>query len=268
MNYYKTKNKQKKVKNYFIYLLLLLVFASSFYLFKTKTSYMIYYMSYPYYYFDKLIRGFSSKQDLILENDKLKEENLSLRTVMIKNEEIETEIIMLKNLLNLKNIYSNYSIVNATVINRNTKNYFDEITIDKGSLDKIEKDMAVVTAKGLIGIIDKVYDKTSIVKLITNTTNNKISVGIKGKDGYHHGLISAYENNFLLVEGITNYDGVSLNSKVVTTGLGIFPSGIVVGYVSEVKNSSSMISKILKVSLTNDFDNIKYIAVLGNKIND
>jgi rod shape-determining protein MreC len=205
-------------------------------------------------------------RELFNENEKLKIELNNYSVIKDKNNELELEIIELKELLSLNNLYTSYEIINATVIDRNTLYWFNNIVIDKGSKDGISVDDAVVTSKGLIGKVISVTKDNSVVKLITSKDSNiKLSVGVKGSDGYHHGAIIDYKDNLLVVEGITNYDGVNINSKVITSGLGTYDAGILVGYVKRIENDNYGVSKILYVETNQDMNDLKYVIVLGNK---
>ena len=147
-------------------------------------------------------------------------------------------------MLDLKNIYTNYELINSTVISKNKDNFFNSIIIDKGKDYGIEKNYAVVSNNGLIGKVEEVYEKTSKVNLITS--NIKISVKI-------------INNNKLILEGLDNFNEIKEDLDVFTTGYGIFPEGI---YIGKIKKDNNLYVEI------GSLNNIKYVLVLGNKIND
>lgn len=271
--------KNKKNINYlffiigFIVLFILIVLISNigkdesvFTNFKGFLTNLNYVLKKPIKNFTKGINVFKNHIKISEENELLKIDIMNKEIINDKNNELESEIAELKELLNLNKTYVDYKIINSTVITRDNLYWFNNITIDKGSTDGINIGDAVVTSQGLIGKIISVSKKNSIVKLITSKDEaSKISVGVKSKEGYLHGTIINYENNLLIVEGITNYAGVNINSKVVTSGLGNFPSGILVGYVEKIESDNYNISKILHVRVNQDINNIKYVAVLGSK---
>lgn len=159
-----------------------------------------------------------------------------------------------------------YELVTATVSSRNVDYWFNNITIDKGENDGIEIGNASVTANGLIGKVIATTKDTATIKLITNKdASNKISVSVEGKDGYHQGSIIDYQDNFLIVEGINNYDNVSIDSKVLTSGFGSFPSNLFIGYVKKINEDNYGMSKILYVKPSQDMNNLYYITVLKDK---
>ena len=67
------------------------------------------------------------------------------------------------------------------------------LTINKGTLEGIEKDMAVITAKGLIGKVKTAYEFTATVQLLSSMdAANRVSAYIQG-DIKSFGLIEGYD---------------------------------------------------------------------------
>jgi len=255
--YNKRKRNNEKNKFYLLLFGLLIVFVLSFYLFKNSMSSVLAYISYPYMYISDFFRNFESNKILVNENNKLIKENLNLKIQLDKNKIVKEEIDTLKSMLELKNIYTNYELINATVISKNKDYFFNSIIIDKGKDYGIEKNFAVVSNNGLIGKVEEVYEKTSKVNLITS--NIKISVKIIDNDKTYYGMINEVNNNKLILEGLDNFNEIKEESKVFTTGYGIFPEGINIG---KIKKDNNLYVEI------GDLNNIKYVLVLGNKIND
>ena len=179
---------------------------------------------------------------------------------------MKDEVKKLKELLNLNTVLSNQILLNATVIHRNIGYFYDEVTIDKGKADGIEKDMAVVNYKGLVGKTSKVSNHTCSVKLLSNDNmNNKISVKVKTNEDYVYGLIYKYDSksNTYMVEGISQNANIPADADVVTTGMGnVFPSGLLIGKVKGTTTDNFDLSKVLEVKSAVDFNDIDYIAVV------
>ena len=129
--------------------------------------------------------------------------------------------------------------------------------------------MVVINSKGLIGKVIKSSTFTSDIRLITTSdTNNKISVHISNGSNNLYGLINSYDynNNVLELEGISNTKDVNIGDLVYTSGLGgIFPSGILIGKVTEITTDSYDLAKIIKVSPSVDFTDINYVSILKRK---
>lgn len=185
------------------------------------------------------------------------------------NESLEKEIEELKQTLELNKTLTEYDIENATILSRNKSYWFNTMTIDKGKKDGIKKDMAVITSAGLIGKISKVYTSSSEIKLITSDdVNYKISVSIKINGIDNYAILNGYnqEKNLLKVTGVSKTTDAKKGDIVTTSGLGeLFPAGIYVGTVEEVKNDKYNLSKTVYIKTTQDFNNIHYVTILKEK---
>ena len=192
-------------------------------------------------------------------------------SLMTENTELRNQLESMKEELNIDYTLSDYEFLNATVISRNISYWYNTITIDKGSYNGVEVDMVVVNSQGLIGKVVSTTTFTSDVKLLTTSdTNNKISVAISSDNKKVYGLIKDYnyKTNYLEVEGISNTKSVSIGDLVYTSGLGgVFPSGILIGKVSEITTDEYDLAKIINVSPIADFDDINYVAILKRKEN-
>lgn len=186
-----------------------------------------------------------------------------------ENIELRKQLEAMKEELNIKYTINQYEYLNATVISRNISYWYNTITIDKGTYNGVETNMVVVNSDGLIGKVISTTTFTSDVKLLTTSdTNNKISVAISNGSNKLYGLIKDYNynTNSLEVEGISNTETVSIGDSVYTSGLGgVFPSGILIGKVTEITTDEYDLAKIINVSPIADFDNINYVAILKRK---
>lgn len=181
-----------------------------------------------------------------------------------KYEETLKELNDIKDNLDLENTLIEYEIVNAYTINRNIGYWYDTLTIDKGSNDKIKTDMAVITKKGLIGKVIKTTPTTSSIKLLTSVSSkNQISVKINVNDVYIYGLLTNYQSGYFILEGISENAVIESGSIVTTTGLdNIYPSGIEIGKVDKIETDNFDLAKTVYIKSSVDFDNINYVMVI------
>ena len=226
-------------------------------------------VTYPFSYITTKTREYNKLKDVNEENDILETSLDRIDAIETENVELRRQIDALKNELNIDYTLTDYEYLNATVTSRSVGYWYNTITINKGSYNGIKKDMVGFNSKGLICRVIKTSTFTSDVRLITTSeTNNKISVHISNGDNNLYGLINNYDysKNLLEVEGISNTKDVDIGDFVYTSGLGgIFPSGILIGSVSEITTDSYDLAKIIKVKPSADFSNINYVSVLKRK---
>lgn len=223
-------------------------------------------VSAPFNFVHDSIEEMIEKDNVYEKYKELKNKEEQIDSVVSQNDNLRSEIDKLKDTLELNTVLSDKVFLNATVVSRNIGYWYEEVTIDKGLKNGIEKDMAVVTPKGLIGKITKVSNYSSTVQLLSNDhMSDKISVKIKTKDDYVYGLISMYDSktNTYTVEGISENEEITEGADVVTTGMGtVFPSGLMIGKVKKVTTDNFDLSKVAEVEASVNFDDLDYVTVL------
>lgn len=186
-----------------------------------------------------------------------------------ENIELRKQLNAMKKELNITYTINDYEFLNATVINRNVASWYNTITIDKGTYNGVDVNMVVVNSAGLIGKVVSTTTFTSDVRLLTTSDmESKISVTISDGEKSVNGLIKNYNytTKYLEVEGISNTEKISVGEYVYTSGLGeIFPSGILIGTVKNIKTDEYDLAKIIDVTPIADFDDINYVAILKRK---
>lgn len=199
--------------------------------------------------------------------DETKEKNQTESYIIQKNinTSLEKEIQELKKLLDLNSTLTEYDIVNATVISRNSAYWLNTLTINKGKKDGIKKGMAVVTKYGLIGKISKTSNKTSEIKLLTSddiTYKTSVVIRIDNKDYY--AILNGYnkKSSLLQLTGIDKSVDLEKGAIVLTSGLGSMPQGIYIGTVESETIDQYNLSKIISVKSSQDFNDINYVTVL------
>jgi len=212
---------------------------------------------------------FSETKDLYKKYTKLKEKVEKTDLYYSQIQELQKEVTELKSTLDLNATLSEYSYVNATVVNRNIGYWYNSLVIDKGSKNGIKEGDAVITNEGLIGKIINVSNFSSTVKLLTSDdVSNKISIKITSDDGKHYGLLVGYDlkENIYKIEGITDSDKIEEGDIVSTTGLtDYFPSGILIGTVSKVVKDEYDLNSIIEVEPSVSFEDISIVTILNRK---
>lgn len=182
----------------------------------------------------------------------LKQENKSLREILDKKEDL-----------------SEYSPVQATVIGRNPVRWHEKLMINKGSFEGIEKNMAVITAKGLIGKIQSVTKFTATVQLLSSIdASTRVSAYIQGNKKAF-GIIEGYDEttDHLLMKRIPYDLKLKKGSLVVTSGYGgIFPKGLPIGKVVDVKVDQQGLNQTAYLEPTTDLYDVSDVMVVKRAV--
>lgn len=222
---------------------------------------------FPIQFVEKKINQYDNYKTVSKNYEIMNEKVESFDRLMEEKKELEQEIEELKNTLQLKQIFTNYDCITATVINRNVGYWFDTLTIDKGSKDKIKTGAAVIINQGLIGEIVNVSNHYSTIKLLTNNSdNNKISIKINLDGKEIIGLMTGYDEkkNVFNVEGIGENVDIPIGTNIVTAGIANgYPPGILIGTVSNINTDNFDLAKTLEVTPSVNFNDIKYVTILN-----
>lgn len=172
---------------------------------------------------------------------------------------LEEDIKEYKDITSLKNCIS------ASVIYRHPSYWYDELTINKGKIDNIKLNSVVINNKGIVGVIKEVYDNSSVISLITNSTKEKnITVGITNNEKIIYGIISKYDKykNEIIISEITKDIDNNNNLDIITTNFtNTFKEGIIIGKVKRIENDSNGLSKNVIGTPIVDYNNIKHVCV-------
>ena len=209
---------------------------------------------------NQMYEKYKELENQVNENEKYK----------IENEELKKQVEDMKKLLDINEIISEYTYLNANVVSRNLDYWHDTIIINKGEYDGVTKDMPVVIGNNLIGKIISTTTFNSTVRLLTATdVIEKISIKIKNGDDYVYGILNGYnkDTKTYTIEGISQNTSIKNDSIVTTTGMGdIFPAGIVIGKITGVNTDTFDLSNVLEMKSDVDFDNINYVTILRRNI--
>ena len=199
-------------------------------------------------------------------------DNYNKELVKEINKDYQKEITELKKTLELNKTNSDKKLINSVVIKRSSNYWYNIITIDKGSKDKIKVGYAVINNQGLIGKVIKVNNNSSDIKLLTSLNNkNYISASFNydGKDYY--GLISKYnieKNELKFNNVIGDFDkNKIINTSVITSGLSdSFSSGLLIGKIKDIKKDTFGLSNSFVVTPIVNFNNLNIVTVVVGDI--
>lgn len=194
----------------------------------------------------------------------LKQENFSL---VEENRRLRTQIFNLKvkHISELDSSKINFEIINAKV----TKNSFSSprnyLTLNKGKKQGVTQDMGVITAKGILGIVENTSNNYATVQSILNTKSN---INAKIKNTNYFGSLVWDTNNYKTVQlvDIPRLVPVKIGDTIVTGAMSsIFPENIPIGFIKEFNLNDAKSSYNINVELFNDMANVKNSYIISNK---
>lgn len=159
--------------------------------------------------------------------------------------------------------YISAKVLSNTVQRRN--NYF---MIDKGWNDGVQKDMGVMTADGIAGIVIDVSEHFASCISVLNK-NSRISARILVNDH----LVSVSWNGISYRIGnigdIPNHVDIHAGDTIITSGNShIFPKGLMIGKVEDVNDEEGYSFKTATLRFTADYNKMNFVYVIRNPFKD
>lgn len=214
---------------------------------------------------------FSDIDKLKDEINTLKKENSQLKEELNKSEISLRENEELRKLLSLKKAYPELELETAQVIARDPSNWYNAFTIDKGAVDGINVNQPVISVdRTLVGRISEVG--TTWARVITvNDPGHSAGAEIvrSGEYGIVEGEASADEGGNCRLSFVSKNANIIVGDKVVTSGMGgIYPKGLTIGKVLDIRPDLQGISQYAIISPEADLDNLKAVLIVMNDMNE
>ncbi len=182
------------------------------------------------------------------KNAQLKAENEKLSQELIKATLTSQELNTLADLrasLNYAKSQNINNYITCDIIAKDSGNWYNLFVINAGTKQGVVKNSTVLCGEGLVGLVYEVGDDWSKVVSIVD---NKSSVGFEIMDiqnnfdgrvtGNAEGALKGYLYDPRAV--------VHTGQKIITSGLGIYPRGILIGEIREViVNKDNLLKEIV-----------------------
>lgn len=208
------------------------------------------------------------------EKRKLLEEVGILRDRIRNLEAAERENKDLKKQLGFAAASKRKMILCEVVARDEISGWWQMITLNKGLIDGIEEGKAVITVDGVIGKTMQVARRTSDVLLVTDP-NCRVACKFSrtGAFGIVRGgglplkkvvsLEMLYSPSPCRMDYISREDEIWGHDEVVTSGLGgVFPEGLLVGYVKKVDIDPSGLYQRADVEPAAELGKLRYVFVV------
>ncbi len=188
------------------------------------------------------------------ENGKLVEENNRLKTILFQKADSIPE---LKTTLDVT-LYSASVIKNSYALSNNF------LTINKGRNDSIQEDFGVITAKGIVGVIDNVSNNYGRVLSILNTTS-RISAMLNQTNHFGELKWDGVSPEIVQLVDLPKQAPIKAGDTIITSGRSfIFPKGIPIGTIVDFALDETANFYTINVALFNDMANIGHVHVIKN----
>lgn len=197
--------------------------------------------------------------DVRRENERLKQEMDSLRRENSQYKELLTAHERLRSLLQFREVVDK-PVVAAQVIGMDPTGWFKSVIIDKGKNAGLKWDMPVVNASGVVGRIVSVSNNYAKVLLIIDQNSALDCLTQRSRD---RGMVKGTSGQLCKMDYVAKSSNVSVGDLVITSGIGgVFPKGLPVGKISNVKEGEGKLFQEIEVIPSVDFSKLEEVLVI------
>ncbi len=209
---------------------------------------------------------FRTLEEVLEENEQLQAQVDEL-TIQLTNTKLETyELESLRELYELDAKYPTYEKVAASVVAKDSGNWFSSFTINRGTNHGIEKGMNVIAGSGLVGIVTDVGPNYAKVRSIIDDANNVSAMIPSTGDNFNvSGDLKAMNESMVITfSGLRDAENeVKVGDPVVTSYVSDqYQQGILIGYIASIEDGPNNLTKTGTITPVVDFEHLEEVLVI------
>ena len=157
----------------------------------------------------------------------------------------------------------NMTLIPARIIDNSVRKKDNMLVINVGSNDGVFPEMGVVSGTGVVGIVSDVTQHHALVMSILNS-HSSISCRLRGTEYFGYLKWRGGRPLRAYMDDVPRHAHIQKGDVVETSGFSnVFPAGIFLGKVAEIKNSSDGLAYELEILLSTDLANIRHVNVIN-----
>ena len=200
------------------------------------------------------------------ENAALVRQNIALQQQLdaLRHELAEAKIDTSLTQKTQAELLQGLKLIPAQIIDNSVRKRDNMMVINVGSDDGVAPEMGVVSGTGVVGIISAVTPHHALVMSILNS-NSSISCRLRGTEYFGYLKWKGGRPLRAYMDDVPRHAHIQKGDVVETSGFSnVFPAGIFLGKVAEIKNSSDGLAYELEILLSTDLANIRHVNVIDN----
>lgn len=207
------------------------------------------------------VSTFSDYVKLSAINDQLSAENTQLHNQLSKRYSVSADSFSFHkdSLFKQQYVYRSAKVINNSI--NKQRNY---ITLNKGRNQGIEPEMGVVANNRVVGIVKSVSDNYSTV---LSLLNSRLKISARIKKNNHHGSLYWDGKDYRrarLIE-IPSHVDIKVGDTITTSSFSsVFPEGLLLGVADEILPSTGGNFREVIILISNDFNQLSYVDVIGD----
>lgn len=197
---------------------------------------------------------------LKLTNDSLASENAQLRNQLLTQKyDNKTKRII----VNDSTSFQRYSYIEAKVVNNSVTKRNNYLTLNRGTVHGVRKNMGVISNNGIIGIVKDVSSHFCTVISFLHK-DSKISAQVSSTGNFGSLVWDGLDPFTATLKDIPTHIKPKIGDKITTTGYSsIFPENILIGTIKNIHRKGGDFFEI-DVKLSTDFSQLRYVYIVND----
>lgn len=196
------------------------------------------------------------------ENSELRKKLQHLETEIVQLREVQAENVRISKILGFVN-ESHLKGTVGRIIGYSPSDWLRTVVVNKGSSEGVETGMAVVERGGVVGQVIEVSLHTARVILANDVTSG---VDALVQESRARGVISGGPKGRYIFKYVAREQDVKVGDRVVTSGIGgVYPHGLLLGVVVDIKRNSAGLFQEIEVEPAVDFQRLEEVFIVSGK---
>jgi rod shape-determining protein MreC len=193
------------------------------------------------------------------ENERLRTENEEIRRDLLRLREELSHTRMTNELTRAQEVLP-YKSVQAQIIARDGSVWFNQVTINKGSMSGLRLNQPVITPGGVVGRIIGLGPVAAQVQLLTD---NYAGIGAQLADSRAYGIVKGVGKGSCKMLYVSGLEPVKEGEAIITSGFdGVYPKGLLIGYVELLVSGGGSNNHQITIRPAAGLDRLEKVLVL------
>ena len=187
------------------------------------------------------------------------------RTKKSYQAEIKQKNKLYEDFLSIKDEHSDYNVVAADLIGRDSSNQYYSFVFNKGTSSGIKVNDPVIYGKGyLVGVVTKAAPTYCVVSSILDPSVKVSSYEVRTREtGFTSTTSSLSKKGCCRLSGLDRDTAIAKGGIICTAGDGgIYPRDLIIGTVKEIKNETHDISAYAVIEPGVDFSQLEDALII------
>ena len=201
---------------------------------------------------------------LAAENADLTEQLAQISTDARKLDAMTRENARLRAALELQQDHEDYKLVDAYIIDRDSRDWASTFTINRGSASGLAEGMCVVTENGeVVGLITSVGSNYAVVTTVLDSSLEvSATIASTGYNGMVRGGYTVGLDGYLRMDYLPTSAVIRNQDQVVTSGSTVYPRDLVLGRIIDAGYDDTGVAKYAVLEPAVNVSSIEQVFVI------